>query len=204
MATPYIGYSPEGNGIQYREFHHSLLSPTPISTGRVYSGKEYCPTGLPAEGNLDGYQTVNRPRTTYTAYDSYQRRSVPFYQNLPNRLTYNPYQNQPSYSLMNQPLQVSRPASGGNGTYTHTAVEAGNTYTRVLGGIEWTDNETRQDSAILGSNNVYSGQQQCQTQYPYSIRATRASYGDLNFVGEKFWRDPYPAGAAASYGLTYR
>ena len=103
---------------------------------------------------------------------------------------------------MNQPLQVARPASGGIGTYT--AAEAGNSYTRVLGGIQWVDDEPRQESAVVGNHNVFTGQQECQMQYPYTSRATRASYGDTNLVGEKFWRDPYAAGAAGSYGRTYR
>ena len=98
---------------------------------------------------------------------------------------------------MNQPVVTSRPLSG---TGTFTAVEAGNTYTRTLGGIQWVDDDQRRENSVVGVNNLFTGEQNVQVSYPYSSRATRASYGDVNLVGEKFWRDPYVSGA---YGRSY-
>ena len=184
-------------GTQYRQFHDSLITASPVSKGQVFSGKFYCPEAPVAEGSLDGYQSVNRPRPSYATYESYNRNPIPIYPNLPSRLAYNSFQNfDPRQSLMNQSLMVSRPASG-LGTYT--AAEAGNSYTRVLGGIQWIDDEPRREGAVVGINNLYSGEQNVQFSYPYSSRATRASYGDINLVGEKFWRDPYTGASSRSY-----
>ena len=198
MSYPQYSSDLNGTQYQYREFHNSLISSSPVSKGRIFSGKDYSPEAPVAEGNLEGYKTIARPRSSYAVYETYNRTPFQAYPNLPNRLAYHSFQNFDSrYSLMNQPVVTSRPLSG---TGTFTAVEAGNTYTRTLGGIQWVDEDQRRENSVVGVNNLFTGEQNVQVSYPYSSRATRASYGDVNLVGEKFWRDPYVSGA---YGRSY-
>ena len=177
--------------VQYREFHDSLIQVSPLSQGRIVSGQYYCPDAPVADKpSIEGCKYMQGgPRPSYANFEIQQHASVrlaPVNATHVNRISYNVFGR--GGSLMNGTAASSLGYGGNRGT--STSIQIGTNYTRSLGGVQWMDAERVQGNEVVGVHNLMLGEEASPTCFPYSARATRASYGELEIVGQKFWRDP--------------